>query len=139
MTHQILFIQGGGAGAYKADQQLVVSLRRALGTAYELLYPNMPHESEPDYRNWKTQIGKKLGHLKNGAILVGHCLGGSFSLKYLSDEKVEKAIAGIFLIATPYWGGDGWRSEGYEALALPEGFSLETSERYANILLPQPR
>ena len=42
MTHQILFIQGGGAGAYEADQQLVVSLRRALGTAYELLYPNMP-------------------------------------------------------------------------------------------------
>lgn len=30
VTHQILFIQGGGAGAYKADQQLVVSLRRAL-------------------------------------------------------------------------------------------------------------
>jgi pimeloyl-ACP methyl ester carboxylesterase len=78
VTHQILFIQGGGAGAYEADQQLVVSLRRALGTAYELLYPNMPHESESDYRNWKTQIGKKLGHLKNGAILVGHSLGGSF-------------------------------------------------------------
>jgi serine hydrolase len=122
VTHQILFIQGGGAGAYKADQQLVVSLRRALGTAYELLYPNMPHESEPDYKNWKTQIGKKLGHLKNGAILVGHSLGGSFLLKYLSDEKVEKAIAGIFLIATPYWGGDGWRYEGYEALALPKDF-----------------
>jgi len=60
--------------------------------------------------------------LKNGAILVGHSLGGSFLLKYLSDEKVEKAIAGIFLIATPYWGGDGWRYEGYEALALPKDF-----------------
>jgi uncharacterized protein len=121
VTHQILFIQGGGARAYEADQQLVVSLRRALGTAYELLYPKMPHESEPDYRNWKTQIGKKLGHLKNGAILVGHSLGGSFLLKYLSDEKVEKAIAGIFLIATPYWGGDGWRL-GYEAVSLPKDF-----------------
>lgn len=118
MTHQILFIQGGAAGAYKADQQLVVSLRRALRTAYELLYPKMPHECEPDYRIWKTQIGKKLGRLKNGAILLGHSLGASFLLKYLSDEKIQKAIAGIFLIATPYWGGDGWRYEGYEALAL---------------------
>jgi len=50
VTHQILFIQEGGAGAYKADQQLVVSLRRAPGTANELLYPKMPHECEPDYR-----------------------------------------------------------------------------------------
>jgi hypothetical protein len=122
VTHQILFIQGGGAGAYKADQQLVVSLRRALGTAYELLYPKMPHECEPDYRIWKTQIGKKLGRLKNGAILVGHSLGASFLLKYLSDEKVEKGIAGIFLIATPYWGGDGWRYQGYESVALPTDF-----------------
>ena len=139
MTHQILFIQGGGAGAYEADQQLVVSLRRALGTAYELLYPNMPHESEPDYRNWKTQIGKKLGYLKNGAILVRHSLDGSFLLKYLSDEKVEKAIAGIFLIATPYWGGDGWRyMRDMRHLPCPR-ISFETSERYANILLPQPR
>ena len=70
----------------------------------------------------KTQIGKKLGRLKNGAILVGHSLGVSFLLKYLSDEKVEKAIAGIFLIATPYWGGDGWRYEGYESVALPTDF-----------------
>jgi predicted alpha/beta hydrolase family esterase len=122
VKHQILFIQGGGAGAYEADQQLVTSLHRALGTAYELLYPKMPHESEPDYRNWKTQIGKELSHLKNGAILVGHSLGGSFLLKYLSDAKVEKSFAGIFLIATPYWGGDGWRYEGYELVTLPKDF-----------------
>jgi predicted alpha/beta hydrolase family esterase len=122
VKHQILFIQGGGAGAYEADEQLVVSLRRALGTAYELLYPKMPHESEPDYRNWKTQIGNEMSHLKNGGILVGHSVGGSFLLKYLSDEKVEKSIAGIFLIATPYWGGDGWRYEGYESVTLPKDF-----------------
>jgi len=28
----------------------------------------------------------------------------------------------VFLIATPYWGGDGWRYEGYEAAALPKDF-----------------
>jgi predicted alpha/beta hydrolase family esterase len=122
VTHEILFIQGGGSGAYKEDEKLVANLKNALGDAYEVHYPKMPHESDPDYQNWKTQIGNKLGHLKNGAILVGHSLGGSFLLKYLSDEKVEKAIAGIFLIATPYWGGDGWRYEGYESIALPKDF-----------------
>ena len=40
----------------------------------------------------------------------------------LSTKGDTKKIAGIFLIATPFWGGDkGWKYEGYEALALPEG------------------
>jgi uncharacterized protein len=26
------------------------------------------------------------------------------------------------VIATPYWGGDGWRYEGYESVALPTDF-----------------
>jgi hypothetical protein len=53
-------------------------------------------------------------------ILIGHSLGGSFLLKYVSEEKIGKTIAGIFLIATPYWGGAGWQYEGYERVALPE-------------------
>jgi predicted alpha/beta hydrolase family esterase len=36
-----------------------------------------------------------------------------------------RPIAGIFLIATPYWGGDGWRYEGYERVALPMGFAAK--------------
>jgi serine hydrolase len=55
-------------------------------------------------------------------ILVGHSLGASFLLKCLSEEKIERTIAGVFLIATPYWGGDGWRYEGYESIALPKDF-----------------
>jgi predicted alpha/beta hydrolase family esterase len=89
----------------------------------------MPHESEPDYQNWKTRIEKELVGLENRMILVGHSLGASFLLKCLSDEKVEKAIAGIFLIATPYWGGDGWRYEGYEAVALPKDFASKLPRR----------
>src|SRR5438132_607943 len=48
----------GAAGAYQADRQLVVSLRSALGTAYELLYPKMRHESDPDYQNWNPEWEK---------------------------------------------------------------------------------
>ena len=29
----------------------------------------------------------------------------------------------MFLVACPFWGGDGWRYEGYEELALPPGFA----------------
>jgi predicted alpha/beta hydrolase family esterase len=127
VTHQILFIQGGGSCAYKEDEKLVANLKNALGDAYEVHYPKMPHESEPDYQNWKTRIGKELVGLENRMILVGHSLGASFLLKCLSEEKIERTIAGVFLIATPYWGGDGWRYEGYESIALPKDFPSKLS------------
>lgn len=45
----------------------------------------------------------------NGTIIfIGHSLGGSMLLKYLSEEKTEFRIAGLFLIATPFWGKSGW-------------------------------
>jgi predicted alpha/beta hydrolase family esterase len=123
MKKQILFIQGGGEGAYEEDGQLVAYLRNALGAAYEVLYPQMPNESDPDYEPWKVQIKKELAALEGEVILIGHSLGSSFLLKYVSEEKIEKTIAGIFLMATPYWGGDGWLYEGYEGIALPEDFA----------------
>jgi uncharacterized protein len=123
MKQQILFIQGGGEGAYNVDHELVSRLGSGLGGGYELRYPKMPHESDPDYNRWQPRIRKELATLEENAILIGHSLGGSFLLKYISEEKIGKRIAGIFLIATPYWGGDGWRYEGYERVALPEDFA----------------
>jgi len=123
MKQQILFIQGGGEGAYQEDEKLVASLRNALGDAYKVRYPQMPNESDPDYEAWKVQIIKELTALEGEVMLIGHSLGASFLLKYLAEEKLEKHIAGIFLMATPYWGGDGWQYEGYERVTLPEGFA----------------
>jgi len=123
MKKQILFIQGGGEGAYEEDEKLAAYLRNALGAAYEVRYPQMPNESDPDYEPWKGQIKNELAALEGEVILVGHSLGSSFMLKYLAEEKIEKRIAGIFLMAAPYWGGDGWQYEGYERIVLPEGFA----------------
>ncbi|HZR04293.1 MAG TPA: alpha/beta hydrolase [Candidatus Udaeobacter sp.] len=123
MRRQILFIQGGGSGAHDEDKKLVVSLRSALGASYEVRYPTMPQESDPDQNRWKHQIRKELAAVSGDLILVGHSLGGSCLLKYLSEEKTDATIAGLFFIATPYWGGDGWRYDGYEAMALPEDFA----------------
>jgi uncharacterized protein len=122
MRPQMLFIQGGGSGAHKEDEKLVASLRKHLGSTYEVSYPQMPKESDPDYQRWRPQIRKELASMKGNVILAAHSLGGSFLLKYLSEEKIETRVAGLFLIATPYWGGDGWRYEGYEAAALPKDF-----------------
>jgi len=119
----ILFLQGGGKGAHTADGKLVASLRGALGGSYEILYPKVPDEQDPDYEQWKPVIAHELEKLEGMASVIGHSLGGSFLLKYLVEEQPRNQIAGIFLIATPYWGGDGWRYEGYERVALAEGFA----------------
>jgi hypothetical protein len=42
-TRQVLFIQGGGAGAHDDwDGELVQSLRWELGNGYEVRYPRWP-------------------------------------------------------------------------------------------------
>ena len=61
----------------------------------------MPNENDPEYQLWHVRIGKELTALAADVILIGHSLGGSFLLKYLSEEKVEKTVAGVFLIAAP--------------------------------------
>jgi hypothetical protein len=134
MKPQILFIQGGGEGAHKADESLVAYVRGALGAAYEVRYPTMPNEKIPDYQLWQARIRKELTVVAGDAILIAHSLGGSFLLKYLSEEEAETIIRGIFLIAVPYWGGNGWRYEGYERVALREDFA----SRSTPIFLPQP-
>jgi predicted alpha/beta hydrolase family esterase len=108
MKKQVLFIQGGGEGAYKEDEELVKSLRDVLGAEYDVLYPKMPEEENSGYEAWKVQISKEIAVLNGKLILVAHSVGCSMLLKYLSEERIENLLAGIFLIAAPYWGPGGW-------------------------------
>lgn len=121
MKPQVLFIQGAGEGAYKEDEKLVTSLRRFLGSTYEVRYPVMQNENDAAYKTWVHQIKGELATIKDHVILVGHSVGGSILIKFLTETKTDKAVAGIFLIAAPFWGSDGgWTYDGYEALVLPE-------------------
>jgi hypothetical protein len=125
VTKPILFIQGAGQGAYDEDQALAASLSQALGLGYEVHYPAMPDEGNAPYEEWKQQIEKELAAIQGPIMLIGHSIGASVIMKYLSEEEVTKPIVSIFLIAAPFWGGDGWRYEGYEELALPEGIATK--------------
>ena len=80
------------------------SLREALGPDFHVNYPEMPDADAPEFRKWSARISHELSALDGGVILVGHSLGASVLLKHLSEKRVEKPIAGVFLIATPYWG-----------------------------------
>ena len=119
MKKQILFIQGAGAGSYEEDEKLVESLRLLLGSLYEIRYPAMKNEDDAPYETWVGQIQEELATLNERVILIGHSVGGSVLIKFLSEMKIKKTIAGILIIAAPFWGGDGWTYEGYEELVLP--------------------
>jgi predicted alpha/beta hydrolase family esterase len=126
MKRQILFIHGGGEGAYEEDEKMAVSLRDALGDGYDVRTSKMPDEDSPEYGAWKEKITKELAAMDGEVILVGHSLGASILVKHLSEEKVETSVAGIFLIAAPFWGVEEWGVAEYElrkdfASKLPEG------------------
>jgi Predicted esterase of the alpha/beta hydrolase fold len=113
----VLFIHGAGAGACAADRLLADSLQRALGADYEVLCPQMPDEDDASYPAWKAEIDLRLATTKAPVALVGHSVGGSVLLKYLCDEQPSPQIAGLFVIAAPYWGASEFWS--WDEAALP--------------------
>jgi uncharacterized protein len=120
MRATVLFIHGAGEGAYKEDKKLAESLTRLLSDSCKIRYPEMQNEVDAPYEVWAQQIRGELASSTGDVILVGHSVGGSVLIKFLAEEKTNIPIAGIFLIAAPFWGGDGgWTYDGYETLMLP--------------------
>jgi uncharacterized protein len=129
MRKHVLFIHGGGAGAYEADKKLAENLQGELGADYRVQYPRMPSEDRPEYELWKGRIAEELAALAGEVILVGHSLGASVLLKYLSEERLKKPVLALFLLATPYWGTVDWQVSEYAldedfASRLPEGLPV---------------
>ncbi|SOD90495.1 alpha/beta fold hydrolase [Spirosoma fluviale] len=115
INKQVLFIQGGGSQEdYEADKHLVASLKALLGDAYRVHYPRLAtDESVPDLGRIK-QIGHQISRIEGELILVGHSLGASMLLKYVSESEVKIKPIAIFLMATPFWSGDEDWKEGFK-------------------------
>jgi len=112
---QVLFIQGGGAGTHDEwDDKLVDSLRRELGDAYEVRYPRMPSEDDPNDKTWAPAIAEATALLEDGAIVVGHSVGGTLLIYTLSERPPDVSLAAIVLIAAPFVGDGGWSGEEFE-------------------------
>ena len=95
MTTQVLFIQGGGENVHdKWDNRIVDSLERELGRDYAVRYPRMPHEAEPAYAAWKAALKRQFDRLDDGAILIGHSIGGTILIRTLADEPPRRTCAG---------------------------------------------
>lgn len=125
MPRQILFVQGAGEAVHDQwDSKLVRSLERELGDGYTVRYPRMPHEADPSYAGWKAVLLHEMDRLGDGAILIGHSVGGTILLHTLAEERPKFRPAALILIAPPFVGEGGWPGgdiDGDADFAVPEG------------------
>ncbi len=111
MPHSILFVQGAGAGTHDDwDVKLVRSLEGGLDGC-DIRYPRMPNEDDPTYSAWKGALLDEFSQLDDGAVLVGHSIGGTILVNVLAEEQPAFAPAALILIAAPFVGDGGWTSD----------------------------
>lgn len=112
---QILFIQGGGAGAHDGwDDKLVASLERELGSECEVRYPRMPDEDDPSSDTWGTAIRCEVAILADRAIVVRHSVGATLLVQALVDQPLQQDLGAIVLVSAPFVGAGGWAGDEFE-------------------------
>jgi predicted alpha/beta hydrolase family esterase len=112
---QVLFVQGAGEGVHDQwDNHLVDSLSDELGPTYEIRYPVMPNEADPKYAVWKRALQREFAALEDGDIVIGHSVGGTILIHVLVEQTPRRILGAICLIAAPFIGPGGWKSDDIE-------------------------
>jgi uncharacterized protein len=120
MPAPILFLHSAGPqGLGQGSTALLASLRQALVPEHDLYAPAMPQPEDPSFDLWRPAALRALAEIPEGAVLVGHSLGGSVLLKILDEEDRAVRPGALFLVASPFWGLEGWD---FEEFALRPGF-----------------
>jgi predicted alpha/beta hydrolase family esterase len=108
-TQQVVFVQGGGEGVHDDwDARLVISLSQELGSAYDVRYPRMPQEADPEFASWSAIIEQEIAAAEDGVIVVGHSVGGTILVNHLARAVPRRRLGAIALIAAPFVGSGGW-------------------------------
>jgi predicted alpha/beta hydrolase family esterase len=112
----VLFVQGAGADVHEQwDKKLAKSLERELGEGFTVRYPRMPKEADPRYSTWSAALRREIDKLGDGAILVGHSVGGTILVHTLAERLPKPRLGGMFLVSAPFIGESGWPSDDIEA------------------------
>ena len=101
----ILFAHSAGPqyGKGKGSYDLVKYLKLKLSGKFKILFPKIEKPNMPTYAKYKEMFASSFAKITQPVILIGHSLGGSTLLKYLSEEKPGISISGLFLVSTPHW------------------------------------
>ena len=102
---KILFAHSAGPqyGKGKGSYDLVMYLKSKLSDEFEIIFPIIEKPKSPTYEKFKKMFALAFAKTTEPVILIGHSLGGSTLLKYLSEEKPTISTSALFLISTPHW------------------------------------
>lgn len=107
MAIDLLFIHSAGSQAQgSGSSQFLAWLSAEFSTKFNIIAPLMPNPENPISEDWQAELSRLFSQLGDRAVVVGHSLGGSSVLKFLSENAVAKDIQGLFVVAAPYWGAD---------------------------------
>jgi predicted alpha/beta hydrolase family esterase len=125
MPATVLLVHSSGPqGPEEGSAPFVARLREALGPGYEVVFPIMPDPEDPHYGPWSERFGEVLAEVEEPIVVLGHSLGGSVVLKHLAETDAVRPIAGLVLVAVPFWGQKGWELE----WALPQDWPGPATE-----------
>jgi predicted alpha/beta hydrolase family esterase len=115
MKANLLIVHGAGVRSFRImSEKWVPYIKKQLGPEYHVVCPEMPNPQFPQYALWREKIKSTIAKLKGPLILVGHSLGGTLLLKYISEEKIQNQILGLYFIASPYFSEDkGWNYQDF--------------------------
>jgi pimeloyl-ACP methyl ester carboxylesterase len=85
----------------------------------------MPTEGDPQYPAWKTALFKHFDGLDDGAILIGHSIGGAFLIHALAEHRPKRRWGAIVLIAPPFFGDGGWPNDALDPRKLTKELGAE--------------
>jgi predicted alpha/beta hydrolase family esterase len=106
MPQVVLVIHGAGEPRRRGRKVYWEPLLgNALGPAYRVVAPRMPHPEDPDDRAWRERIAQLVLE-SDRPVLVGHSFGASTLLRFVAQAEPRPALRGLFLVATPFWGED---------------------------------
>ncbi|MGW9405708.1 alpha/beta fold hydrolase [Arthrobacter sp. NPDC055585] len=109
---EVLFLHG--AGGWTDDQPIAEELRSRLRVPVAM--PRFPDE-DMTAGSWLSGIDEAM---EPETVIVGHSFGASMALLRLAAARPDPLPRGMVLLATPFWGSEGWQAE----YALPEDFTL---------------
>lgn len=105
----LLFIHSAGSQAEgEGSSTLLAGLRSALPIGMTLVAPSMPEPEAPAAEPWIGQCRAAMAAIEGKFIAVGHCIGDSILLQSLSRFGIPPNLAGVVLLAVPFWGAKDW-------------------------------
>jgi len=102
------------------------ALAGKLGKNFDVLLPKMPNKTNAQYGEWKIWFERIIPLLNKEIVLIGHSLGGTFLVKYLSENIIPKTIIATVLVAAPF--DDEGKGESLASFALPSLFVKFTKQ-----------